>query len=469
MELFGSGVLHRRRFLSLVPGIVVAVHGLVRARPASARGMMTEHPEPRPGVDGSSVLGAADLTDAPHLVDLFDAIREIPHVVDGIRCHCGCAELEGYRSLLSCYEGAGMARFCEVCQGEGRLAVRRTAEGQSLAQIRRAIDARFGDGEAHQHSQQHQHARAHLAGAGLLLAALAAGSAAPAHAQIRASEPASVMQTIDGTEIVIEYFRPRARDRSPLFGHDGVVWEHVWTPGANWSTSIAFERPIRIEGVAVEPGAYSTWISMSEDQMLPETLILHPDPRIFHTNPPDPAEAVIEVPVVMHEAPHREMLTWEFEEVRTDGGTLALRWGDVRMPFDIAVEPTMRQVVTPEEAAPVVGSWVMGMGPPGAETEVSLVVTHGENGILHGDIEGVPEQGPAWMNQIDLILIPLGDRIFGMGEGWDGVLGEVWPDMTMEFEMVDGESRTFQIRNEEDEVVGEGERATADGSQPRNR
>lgn len=103
------------------------------------------HPDPRPGIDGSKVLGADELSGFPHLVRLFDSIREIPHIVDGIRCYCGCADLDGFRSLLSCYEApGGMARFCEICEGEGRLAFNRWKEGQSLEQIRRAIDARYG-------------------------------------------------------------------------------------------------------------------------------------------------------------------------------------------------------------------------------------------------------------------------------------------------------------------------------------
>lgn len=104
------------------------------------------HPEPRPGVDGSRVLSDAELADYPDLIPLFNDIRRIPHIADGIRCYCGCADLEGYRSLLSCFEGAGMARFCEICQGQGRLAANRAREGQSLDQIRRATDARYGHG-----------------------------------------------------------------------------------------------------------------------------------------------------------------------------------------------------------------------------------------------------------------------------------------------------------------------------------
>src|SRR5690606_19192249 len=104
------------------------------------------HPDPRPGITGEHVLTAGQLHDAEDMIDVFDGIRAIPHIADGIHCYCGCANIAGYRSLLSCYEGAGMARYCDICEGEGRLAVRRHAEGQNLDQIRRAIDARYAHG-----------------------------------------------------------------------------------------------------------------------------------------------------------------------------------------------------------------------------------------------------------------------------------------------------------------------------------
>lgn len=103
-----------------------------------------EHPEPRPGIDSSRVMTREQLADYPDVMDAYDGIREIPHIADGIRCHCGCAELPGYRSLLVCYEGGGMARFCDICQGEGRLAYRLHKRGKNLDQIRKAIDARYG-------------------------------------------------------------------------------------------------------------------------------------------------------------------------------------------------------------------------------------------------------------------------------------------------------------------------------------
>jgi len=136
----------RRRFLGVLPGVAAAA--LVRADRLLSHEVAPSggHPEPRPGIDGSSVLDAGQLADAPHVIEIYDGVREIPGIIDGIRCYCGCAELPTTRSLLSCYEEGGMARFCAICQGEARLAYRRRKEGQSLEQIRRAVDARFGPG-----------------------------------------------------------------------------------------------------------------------------------------------------------------------------------------------------------------------------------------------------------------------------------------------------------------------------------
>ena len=98
--------------------------------------------------------GAAFLCQAihedPHVIAqglllLRAQLRDIGHIIDGIRCHCGCADLNGHYSLLSCYEGEdAMAKICPICQGEGRVAARLAKAGKSLDEIRVAIDAQFG-------------------------------------------------------------------------------------------------------------------------------------------------------------------------------------------------------------------------------------------------------------------------------------------------------------------------------------
>ena len=103
------------------------------------------HPTPRRGRDASLVPKASELTDTPDAMVAFDEVRQIPQIVDGIRCHCGCATQPGFYSLLSCYETAdAMARSCHVCQGQGRYAFRLYKSGKSLGEIRAAIDSRFG-------------------------------------------------------------------------------------------------------------------------------------------------------------------------------------------------------------------------------------------------------------------------------------------------------------------------------------
>ncbi len=133
--------LTRRRFLGACSATGALL--LVPYRNASAR-FVPSHPVPRPGITGAKVLTDQQLANSPKLIPLFDSIREIPQVVDGIRCNCGCTNPPEFYSLLSCYEGNGMARDCMVCQGQGRLAVRLHKEGKSLDQIRAAIDAKFG-------------------------------------------------------------------------------------------------------------------------------------------------------------------------------------------------------------------------------------------------------------------------------------------------------------------------------------
>ena len=133
-----KNVLSRREFVALIPLLLLA-------RPARALGVRTpKHPTPRPGITAAKVLPDAKVHDKS-VVAVFAMVRQIPQVVDGIRCNCGCADLDGFYSLLSCYEQDGMAQHCVICQGQARTAFKLHKEGWSLDGIRKAIDAEFGD------------------------------------------------------------------------------------------------------------------------------------------------------------------------------------------------------------------------------------------------------------------------------------------------------------------------------------
>ncbi len=141
-----SLALSRRRLLA--GGLAAVASTLLAPAPLWAlapRGRaVIAHPTPRPGITGAKVLTRAELADAPKLVALFDAVRAGAAVVDGIRCHCGCASMPGYYSLLSCFEAPAMALACPICQGQARVATRLHRAGKSLDEIRAAVDAQFG-------------------------------------------------------------------------------------------------------------------------------------------------------------------------------------------------------------------------------------------------------------------------------------------------------------------------------------
>jgi hypothetical protein len=103
-----------------------------------------QHPMPRPGIDASKVLPASRLEDHPDAVPVFEHARAIPQILDGLRCQCGCSDSPDKYSLLSCFEGDGMASHCEVCQGQTRLAFRLLRLGRTLDEIRDAIEEKYG-------------------------------------------------------------------------------------------------------------------------------------------------------------------------------------------------------------------------------------------------------------------------------------------------------------------------------------
>ena len=135
--------MSRRQFLARLlrrggseRGRGAAVVGRVRRGPG--------HPTPRPGITAANVLPDSDLVDFPACTSAFQAVRQVPQIVDGIRCQCGCADLPGFYSLLVVLRECRHGRMCEICQGEGRWRPDSHGQGKTLDEIRAAIDARYG-------------------------------------------------------------------------------------------------------------------------------------------------------------------------------------------------------------------------------------------------------------------------------------------------------------------------------------
>jgi hypothetical protein len=120
-----------------------AAAALVGLLVATRGSHVVAHPDPRPGVTAERVLPPAMVVQTPRAAEAYAVARDGPQVLDGVYCHCECAKHFGHRSLLTCFESDHGAQ-CDICIGEALLATELATRGRSLADIRRAIDDRFG-------------------------------------------------------------------------------------------------------------------------------------------------------------------------------------------------------------------------------------------------------------------------------------------------------------------------------------
>jgi len=178
----------------------------------------------------------------------------------------------------------------------------------------------------------------------VLRAAIAACVLAPTSgaAQSLASESATVSQTVGGTTITVSYYRPVARGRK-VFG-EVVKWGSVWTPGANWATTIEVNKDVLLNGCYLPRGEYSVWMQVRQDADW--IVMLNKTARVFHVWPPSPEDEQLRLYVTPDHGTHVEVLTWSFPEMRRDGTSLHLRWGMFVVRLDVSIDPIQPTIVT---------------------------------------------------------------------------------------------------------------------------
>ena len=296
----------------------------------------------------------------------------------------------------------------------------------------------------------------HLFSVVTTLAALALLLPEQGQAQIRASERQTLSQTVDGTVVTVDYARPRARGRAPIFGNV-VHWGEVWTPGANAATTLEVSKDITIDGHDVPAGKYSMWMVPGEEGW---ELWLDPEWDLFHTERPEKNDEQIRFPIWARRGFHTEVLTFSVPAYDSDGLTLKLAWGQMHVPMQIGVEPSMRRVVTEEEAAPYVGDFNMEWtwAPPGAEgppPDSPFEIEHTDEGML---MATTTFHAPGWPDPLYLVLQPMAEGVF-MPATW--VDGDIWNSLAetyIEFEFEGEKATGFKFRGEDDDVFAEGER-----------
>lgn len=284
-----------------------------------------------------------------------------------------------------------------------------------------------------------------------LLAVLAIPAALDA--QIRASEIGTMSQTIDGTVITVEYSRPRARGRDPIFGTKAVHWDETWTPGANWATTLEVSKPVTIEGRTVAKGKYSVWMVVRKTGSW--TVVLEPRSRLYHMEPPDSSASQIRIPVRTESRAFTDVLTWAMPDLQMDGGTLTMDWERVRVPLRLKVQPSLVMTFPAGEATEYAGEYTfVEVDSTGKQSKVSAFsVTH-EDGTLKG--RWTPDD--PYMKKFALIRVAPDTFVPGVYDDSGRIYEVLKPDISVEFKRENGKVASFVIRDMMDNVWGTGTR-----------
>jgi hypothetical protein len=274
----------------------------------------------------------------------------------------------------------------------------------------------------------------------------------PCAAQVRASELGTVSQTVDGTVITLEYYRPRLRGRDTIFGGE-VHWQEVWTPGANWATTLEVSKDIQVDGHAVPKGKYSMWMTVQPSDEW--ELLLDPRVRKFHTDRPDTVEGQIRFPVRVRRQAPVEVLSWSFPAVTASGATLSLQWSDVRVDLDLAVPRTYDIALPETRAKPYLGTYSFEWtGPQPWDSAGTRTITFL---YRNGSLVGI--YAPAlWPGADEMILLPIAEQWYIPAFLEKGEVYDVNKDIVFEFTLDGGRVTGYEVRETSDKVFAKGEK-----------
>ena len=279
------------------------------------------------------------------------------------------------------------------------------------------------------------------------------GGARPGAAQGRLSEHAVAAQTVAGTTITVEYYRPVARGRDSLFGRV-VTWGEHWTPGANWATTIDVDHDVRLDGRRLPKGKYALWTVVRPDSWSVE---LHRTSRKFHVPPPsDSTDEQLRFTVPTQRGPPTEVLTFDFPEVRGAETTLRFRWGTVVVALHVAaIPPPLALLPRGADVRAYLGRYdvrIMRDEPSLSRRNVQVELVQSGDTLRWRDADG-PER-----ERREFVLSPAGDDEFRRARR--AANGEYWPDAgaVVSFTMDKGKVTGLEVRAEDGGTAERGER-----------
>lgn len=156
----------------------------------------------------------------------------------------------------------------------------------------------------------------------------------PALVLPKASQRATVSQTIGLTEIGISYDRPLVNGRE-VWGKL-VPYDSVWRAGANENTVIAFTSPVRMGGQELPAGRYGVHMIPTANEW---TVILSRQADAWGSFSYDPKEDAVRLTAVPVPAPFQEALGYTLDDPGTGSVVATLHWEKLAVPFTVEVDP----------------------------------------------------------------------------------------------------------------------------------
>lgn len=163
----------------------------------------------------------------------------------------------------------------------------------------------------------------------------------------RASQQASVSQTIGISTVTINYSRPAVKGREIWgslvpYGMNnlgfGTSKAAPWRAGADENTTIELSHDAEVEGKPIKSGIYGLHFEVREDNTA--TLILSHDYQSWGSFFYDASEDALRADIKTEQAPHHELLTFQFDEVSPSSATASLIWAEKAFPFEVSFDVT---------------------------------------------------------------------------------------------------------------------------------
>jgi tetratricopeptide (TPR) repeat protein len=171
------------------------------------------------------------------------------------------------------------------------------------------------------------------------------------------NQKSKVIQFIGPVEVSILYSSPDVKGPD---GEDrtGKIWGEAahygfidqgfgpskaapWRAGANENTVFTVSHDVKIEGKELKAGTYGLFLAVSKDG--PYTWIFNKVSSSWGSYFYDAKEDALRVDVMPKEAPHKEWLTYGFEDRLPNSANAYLRWEKKRIPFKIEV-PNVNEI-----------------------------------------------------------------------------------------------------------------------------